>query len=181
MTDATFETFFGRMLTEAGGAAAEDQPPVTDAILRAFLERQYELARQLEADSDILELHPVDAAPHQRYMARFKAKGLAQNEQGEIVEVMGCDAMIWMPDDYLRRVVLGQVLSYIGPHSRPFHPNIQGGAICVHLPPALALVEVLYTMYDLWTWHLKNTADEGLNHPAAQWARAQDPSRFPID
>ena len=49
------------------------------------------------------------------------------------------------------------------------------------LEPGTGLVDLLHVLHELWTWNLWATGDEGLNHAAAQWARRQDPGRFPID
>jgi hypothetical protein len=42
-------------------------------------------------------------------------------------------------------------------------------------------VDILYACYEIWTWNLYATGDEGLNHAASQWSRQQNRSRFPID
>ncbi len=151
-----------------------------DKVLHTFLSKQQEAGVMLAAQSDILQLHPLDGPPAQHYLAQFHARGLVQDEQGRIVETEGCAFGIWLPDDYLRRVEPGQVLTYLGPQ-RPWHPNIRPPYVCVHLVPGMPLVNVLHTCLELWTWNLFYTGDEGLNHAAAQWARHQDPARFPLD
>ena len=151
-----------------------------DRILEAFLKRQHEEGMALARASDLLELEPLDK-PAQHYIARFHARGLMQNDRGEVIETDRFDVGISMPDDYLRRVDGYQILTYLGPALRPWHPNIMGPFICVHLTPGMALVDLLHTLYDLWRWSLYYTGDEGLNHDASQWARRQQPGRFPID
>jgi len=152
-----------------------------DAVLNGFLERQFEEARALARDSDLLELVPIDGPPPQHYIASYRAKGLALGPDGQVVEAGRCDVGIWLPSDYLRRVEPAQVFTYLGPEPSPWHPNIRPPYICLHLRPGTPLVEILYSCYEIWTWFLYGTADEGLNHAAAQWARSQDPGRFPID
>jgi hypothetical protein len=154
---------------------------MSDKILQSFLDKQSEQGKALEAESDILRLQAVDGPPGQRYLARLAAKGLAKNKEGQIVEAEGCVIGIWLPDDYLRRAEPAQVLTYLGPHPHPWHPNIMPPFICVHLRPGMPLVDLLYACFEIWTWRLYNTGDEGLNHGASQWARAQDPSRWPVD
>ena len=153
---------------------------MTDTILQSFLTRQHEEAQVLAAESDILGLHALDGQTPQHYIAQFKAKGLVKNEQGQVVETVGCAFGIWLPDDYLRHAEPAQILTYLGP-PRPWHPNIRPPFVCVHLMPGMPLVDLLHTCFEIWTWNLFNTRDEGLNHAASQWARHQDPSRFPID
>ncbi len=154
---------------------------MTDRILQSFLRQQYTDGMALAEASDILELIPSgDSAPRQ-YIARFAARGLARDPDGNVVEVDGFDVGICFPDEYLRKVDASEVLTYLGPHPQPWQPNIKPPFICVHSAPGMRLVDLLYTCFDLWTWNLFYTGDEGLNHAAAQWARHQDPSRFPID
>ncbi len=153
-----------------------------DKILNSFLERQAEEGMALQEQSDILQLLTLDGPPApQHYLARFKAKGLVKNRRGRVEEANGCAIAIWLPDDYLRHADPAQILTYVGPHRHPFHPNISPPCICVHIRPGTPLVDLLYICYELWTWRLFATGDEGLNHAASQWARAQDPSRFPVD
>ena len=152
-----------------------------DRILESFLAGQYEAATALAADSDILDLHPLDVPVPQRYIAVFHARGLVQGADGSVVPSDRCDVGIWLPDDYLHRAQAFQVLTYLGPHPNPFHPNFRRSAICVHLTPGMPLVDVLYTLFELWTFNLYYTGDEGLNHAASQWVRGQEPSTFPTD
>jgi hypothetical protein len=154
---------------------------MNDKILESFLTRQHEAAEELAAASDILKVQAVDAEPHQRWIAEYHARGLIQAASGEIVEADGFAVGIWLPEDYLRVVRPGQVLTYLGPHRHPWHPNIRPPFVCLRIAPGTALVDLLYWCYEMWTWSLYYTGDEGLNHAAAQWARGQDRSRFPID
>ncbi len=152
-----------------------------DPVLKAFLARQREDAAHLAAQSDRLDLVPVEGRPPQRYIACFHARGLIQDEHGRIAEAERFDVGIWLPDDYLRRAEVTRVLTYLGPHRRPWHPNIRPPLICAHLRPATPLVELLYVCHELWTWNLFATGDDGLNPAASQWARRQSPGRFPVD
>jgi hypothetical protein len=155
--------------------------PPRDTILHGFLTRQYQEGMALAADSDILKLMPLSGLGSDRYIAEFNCRGLVQNDKGEIVEFNRFAVGIWFPDDYLRRVDLSVVVSYLGPAPRPWHPNIRPPFLCLHITPGTPLVSILHSCYELFTWALKNTGDEGLNHAASQWARQQDPSWFPID
>ncbi len=152
-----------------------------DQVFQEFLTRQYQEGMALMADSDILRLLPVTGPGTDRYVAEYRCRGLVQNEAGEIVEHNLFAAGIWFPEDYLRRVDVSNVVSYLGPSPRPWHPNIRPPFVCLHITPGTPLVDILHSCYELFTWGLKNTGDEGLNHAASQWARHQDPSWFPID
>lgn len=151
-----------------------------DHILESFLTRQHEEAKALEADSDILEVHAIDGPPAQHYIITLHAKGLVLDETGNVVEADRCVMGIRLSDAHLRRIDQG-VLTYLGPHARPWHPNILHQFVCVHVDPGVSLCELIYTAYELWTWHLYYTGDEGLNRAASQWARHQEASRFPVD
>jgi len=153
----------------------------TDKIFQEFLDRQYQEGMALMADSDILRLSAVMGPSSDRYIAEFACRGLIQNDGGEIVDYNRFAIGIWFPEDYLRRVDLTLVVSYLGPSPRPWHPNIRPPFICLHITPGTPLVDILHSCYEIFTWALKNTGDEGLNHAASQWARHQDPSWFPID
>ena len=154
---------------------------VNDSILRSFLERQSQEAMALAASSDILRLMPAPVSPPHQYLAEFKCKGLVQNRAGEIVEHNLFGVAITFPEDYLRRVDVGMVVTYLGPEPVVWHPNVSGPIICLHIRPGTSLVDILYGCLELFTWNLKYTGDDGLNHAASQWARHQDPARFPID
>jgi hypothetical protein len=151
-----------------------------DKVFESFLRRQAEEGLALARSSDLLELMPLEDSPPCRYMARFAANGLVRSPGGDVVEATGCDIGIWFPPDYLRRVDVAQVFTYLGP-PRPWHPNIRPPFICLHVTAGTPLVDLLYSLYELWTWNLYYTGDEGLNHSAAQWARQQKPTRFPVD
>ena len=153
----------------------------TDVIFADYLRRQTQEGLALAADSDILKLMPMSGPGSDRYIAEFNCRGLVQNDQGEIVEFNRFAVGIWFPENYLRSVDVGMVVSYLGPAPRPWHPNIRPPFMCLHITPGTPLVSILHSCYELFTWALKNTGDEGLNHAASQWARQQDPSWFPID
>ncbi len=152
-----------------------------DQVLKAFLRKQRAEALVLAGESDILKLAAIGGEPPSMFIAHFACKGLVESDDGRIEEAEGFDVGILLPPDYLRRADVRQVLTYLGPHRRPWHPNIKPPYICVRVTPGMPLVDLLYTCHELWTWRLYATGDEGLHHAAAQWARRQDPGRFPVD
>lgn len=154
---------------------------MVDKILNSFLARQQQEGMALAGESDVLDLAPIGGDPAQRYIAAFQARGLAQTEGGDIVEADGFRVGIWLPDNYLRKADTAQVLTYLGPHPRPWHPNIHPPYICAHLRPGTPLVQLIYVCFEIWTWALYGTGDGGLNKAASQWFRRQDRGRFPID
>lgn len=156
---------------------------MTDRILGAWLERQFEDGMALAATSDLLHLIPADGAGRQRYIADFRCKGLAQTGTGEIVEADRFLLGIWFPDQYLREANPFEVLTLLGP-PRAFHPNISNCApfICPgHLAPGTPLVDILYQCFEIITFN-RVTMNEhnALNPEACAWAR-RNQHRFPID
>ena len=154
---------------------------MSDRPYESFLRQQQREGQELAAASDILSLAPESADPPSRYMALFNARGLVESGSGKIEVFDFFTVQIWMPPDYLLKAEPAQVLTYLGPHPRPWHANIRPPFICLHLRPGTPLVSLLYALFETWTWSLFATRDDGLNRAAAQWARAQDPKRFPID
>lgn len=156
---------------------------MSDKIYEAFLRRQFEEGMALTNSSDVLDLTPLPGGePPFRYLAHFEGRrGLVRDQRGQIVEFDEFIVGVWFPEDYLRRVTITQVLTYLGPHPEPFHPNLRPPFSCMHVEPGTGIVDILYACHEIWTWNLFATGDDGLNRSAAQWSRKQDPSRFPID
>lgn len=155
---------------------------MNDAIYSRFLKQQELDAAALVASTDRLSLVPVAGKPTTHYLAEFHCRGLAKAPDGRIVEHDRWAFGISFPADYLRRAMPSpQVLTYLGPHPEPWHPNLKGPLVCLHLQPGTPLVDLVYSLYELVTWNLYSTTDEGLNHGAAQWARHEPASRFPVD
>ena len=95
-----------------------DDPPPNDPVLRAFLERQRQAGLQLAAESDILELQPLDnpAGPPHRYQARFHCTSALRQPDGHVVPAKAIfDVRIAFPPDYLRRVHPLRVVCCSGP------------------------------------------------------------------
>jgi hypothetical protein len=152
-----------------------------DSVLIAFLERQYDLGRELASRSNLLELFPLGHPPVQYYVARFSCKGLVRSANGTIVEGNRFEVGIHFPLDYLRRVEPGLVLTWLEPHNA-FHPNIRAPFICVgRVAPGTGLVDLLYQVYEIITyWKVTMREDDALNLDACAWAR-RNQHRFPVD
>jgi hypothetical protein len=168
-------------------AGAEKQQPheaAMDKVLEGFLQKQFDEGMALAAQSDLLELLPLDPPPLvRRYIARFACTGLVRTPSGEIVEANEFTVGIAFPDDYLRRAEPSQVLTVLSPRGA-FHPNIsdRGPFVCVgRMGPGTTLVDLLYQLHEIVTYN-KATVDErnALNFDACQWARA-NADRLPLD
>lgn len=149
-----------------------------------FLQQQLAEGQALAAASDLVGVFPVAGFGPEidRYLVEFRCAGLAR-EQGNVV-VRHCWAFgIVFPPDYLRQPPdTAMILTYFGPEPEPWHPNLRPPFVCMHLPPGASLVEITLGLFDLITWNVYSTADEGLNHAASQWARRpENQARLPLE
>jgi hypothetical protein len=159
-------------------------PSMPDAILTDFLREQFAQAVQLASESDLVTVTPLRGNPPSQYVLEFFCKGLAKDEHGAIVQSDGPWGFgVNFPATYLRgNFHSAEVLAYLGPVPKPFHPNLRPPFVCLEVRPATSLVDLIYSLFELLTWSLLSTHDEGLNHEASQYYRnEQDPKRFPID
>ena len=154
-----------------------------DKIQEGFLRRQYEEGMALARSSDLLELFPLAGSQSDRYIARFRCKGLVRAGNGDVVEADHFEVGIWFPSAYLRSADPFQVVTWFGPPN-VFHPNISDRApfICIgRLAPGTALVNILYQVFEIITYHkVTMREDDALNKAACVWAR-QNQHRFPVD
>ncbi len=153
---------------------------MNDPILATFLEEQHRAGMDLAARSDLFDLVPLGEPPHQRYLAYFHCKGLVRRA-GRILEAERFDVGIRFPDDYLKRVDMGEVLTLLMPLDM-FHPNVRAVFICPGaLSPGTSLVDLIYACFEIFTY-TKVTMNEydALNREACVWAR-ENLHRFPLD
>jgi len=160
-----------------------NKPNVTDAILADFLREQFAQGTRLAAQSDLVTITPLRGHPPSQYVVEFRCQGLMQDESGEIVASAGPWGFgVNFPAHYLRGGFhAAEVLAYLGPVPKPWHPNLRPPFVCFEVRPAMPLADIVFTLFDFLSWNLFSTHDEGLNHDASQWYRNQDPKRFPID
>jgi hypothetical protein len=171
------ETNEGSMITDNGGKGMKD------AVFTSFLEQQLDSGLRLAAESDLLELVPMDGTAPQRYIARFRCRGLVRTADGEIVEAEDFAVGITFPDDYLRCAKPASVITWLGPRN-VFHPNISDRApvVCVgRLSPGTELVDLLFQLFEMITWRkVTMREDDALNPAACVWARGHR-DQFPVD
>jgi hypothetical protein len=149
-----------------------------DAILVSFLNRQYEDALALAAESDLLDVVALDTPP-QHYLVRFQCQGLVQLPDGSVAPAHDFHLGIYLPDDYLRAIEPLRIVTWLGPHN-VFHPQIRPPFICLgRLVVGTPLVEILMQAWELLTYR-KLTLHDALNHDACAWAR-HNLNRFPVD
>ncbi len=151
---------------------------MNNGIFRSFLEQSCKQGLALARDSDVLDLTPIGDPP-QRYLARYRCRGLIRDRGGAIVETDGeFHVGIWFHDGYLDAVSVPRLLTWLAPFSI-FHSNIRPPLICLHITPGTELISILHKCYELITWQTHRT-DDGLDGEACQWAR-NHLDRLPID
>ena len=149
-----------------------------DGILEKFLKRQLEEGLDLAANSDIVDLFPLDGPPPQHYVAEFHCKGLVRTEDGQIRQWNHFAVGIHFPNDYLRSVDPFAVLRWLSPPSREHKAPI----ICVgKIPPGMSLTELLHQLYEIISFqnYCPNEYDS-LNAACCSWARS-NASLFPLE
>ena len=158
-------------------------PTLPDSILADFLSEQRTQGMLLAAQSDLVTVTPLRGNPPSRYVLEFRCRGLMKDESGAVVESDGPWGFgVNFPANYLRGGFHpAEVLAYLGPVPKPWHPNLRPPFVCFELRPAMPLADIVFTLFDFLSWNFFSTHDEGLNHDASQWYRNQDPKRFPID
>ncbi len=149
-----------------------------DEILNNFRETQRIKGLQLAADSDVLDLAPID---DQHYIATFACKGLVRDASGEVRVHDQFGVGIRFADDYLRRVNPAEVLTWLGPNEI-WHPNIGPPFVCLGtIVPGTPLVDLLHRCFEVITYqNVTMREDDALNHSACAWAR-RNRERIPVD
>lgn len=150
-----------------------------DPIYQGFLEAQFQSARQLAEQSDIIEIMPLPPFPSDRYLLHFKCKCLRGSNAAELHTGDGVTVGVAFPPDYLRNINAGDVVTLMDPPDL-FHPNVRSPFICVgDLSPGTTLIDLAHQIYEIVTFQKRNTM-HGLNRLAIEWARANQ-DRLPVD
>ena len=146
-----------------------------------FMECQLKEGLELAAASDLLSLRlpPVGPQPWWRSFAAPAWYAI------ETVGFARRTSSMWESGfrrNYLRRANPFEMLRLFTPHV--WHPNISSEApfLCIgRLSPGMALVDILYQIFDILTYRKYNPLEhDALNPAACAWARANQ-HRFPID
>ena len=151
-------------------------------ILGGFFGRQFEQVMALQAESDLLDVLPLDPPPApRRYILLFRCTGLVRPPSGEIREANQFAVGVTLPDDYLRQIDPFQVLTWLEPRAA-FHPNIRAPFICVgRMEPGTPLIDLVYQVHEIITFNKATVReDNALNRDACAWVR-RNAARLPVD
>lgn len=149
-------------------------------VLAAFLERQEEDARSLNAESDLVEVTPMEPTPCRRYLVHYKCSGLVRTERG-VEEARDFRMGVFFPEGYLAHVQPWECLTWLWPINT-FQPAIRFPFICPGvLTPGTPLLEIVQQCMEILTYQKVTMAENNaLNKEACAWTRLNK-WRLPID
>jgi hypothetical protein len=158
-----------------------------DQIYEAFLEEQLTEARALAAASDLIDVVPLGSTPQQRFLVRYRCRGLVREPGAEPIEAEKFACGFQMPHDFLHRANPFEVVTWLGPVNF-FHPNYSAAGpfgtpiLCAGIVlPGTPLCELIERCYEIITYrNVTMSEDDALDFEACQWARANQ-HRFPIE
>jgi len=154
---------------------------VRNSILDSWHERELAVAMSIADQSDLLDLAILPDRSQRALVARYTCKGLVRDGDGQISPAEEFVVGIRIPSDYLQRANTFEILAWLAP-LEIWHPNIRPPYLCIgFLSPGMSLVDILYQIFEIITYHKVSPGDY-LNEDAAAWARTTDAQRlFPID
>jgi hypothetical protein len=146
--------------------------PVFDPVAADFLCNVRDELRQRCGPRSLLEA--VDLGTHVPWLWRltFAMRGLACGPDGVVRPVQRHVVGVRFLPDYLRRADRFEMLVLLEPPDA-FHPNLRDGHVCVQVYPAEPLVELCEALHALFSWRLRQLAEnDALNPAACAWCRA---------
>ena len=154
--------------------------PVFDEVTRAFLCNSRDELLERCRRGGLLECADLGRDAPWLWRLTFHTRGLARGADGEprLVErhVVG---VRFLPD-YLRRADRFEMLALVEPRDA-FHPNLLPPGICVQVRPGETLVEIGESLHALFSWRLRQLAEnDALNRAACAWGRTHL-DELPID
>jgi hypothetical protein len=153
--------------------------PVFDPVLADFLANCRDEVRERCAAPGLLEAADLGGNVPWLWRLDFRTRGLAR-EDGQVQPVEHHVVAVRFLPDYLRSVNRFQMLALVQPRSA-FHPNLRDGHVCLEVYPGEPLVEICEALHALFSWRLRQLAEnDALNPEACAWGRAHL-GELPID
>ena len=156
------------------GSGAE---PKFDSVMRTLLlENYHELKRRVrpedgQQNNSLLQFASLGQTVPWLFRLSFSTLGHVQTQTGDIEIIDRHVVALRFLPDYLRKADRFAMMSLIEP-ANIFHPNINGGAICVQIHPGQPLVEICQSLHDLFRWRLRQYDErDALNPAACAWGR----------
>lgn len=154
--------------------------PVFDPVMSDFLANSRDELLERCRSGGLLEGTNLGAAAPWLWQLTFQTRGLARGDDGALRTVeRHVVGMRFLPD-YLRRANRFELLVLLEPHDA-FHPNLRDGHICVEVYPGEPLLEICEALHALFSWRLRQLAEnDALNPAACAWGRAHL-AELPLD
>jgi hypothetical protein len=154
--------------------------PVFDDVAREFLLNSRAEFLDRCGRGGLLEYADLGTSVPWLWRLTFGTRGLARAEGGEVRVVERHVVAVRFLPDYLRHVNQFQTVALVEP-ADAFHPNLAPPGICLHLYPGQPLVEIAEALHALFSWRLRQLAEnDALNRDACAWGRA-NLDRLPLD
>src|SRR5947209_5304744 len=146
--------------------------PVFDPVMRDFLANCAEELRVRGERGGLLEYASLGRDAPWLWRLTFRTRGLGRGPEGEITPVERHVVAVRFLPDYLRQANRFEMLALLEPQNA-FHPNLMPPGICVEVRPGEPLVEVCESLHALFSWRLRQLAEnDALNRDACAWGRA---------
>src|SRR5262245_2901480 len=146
--------------------------PVFDEVMTEFLHNSRDEFLERCQRGGLIEYGNIGMRVPWLWRLTFLSRGLMRDETGDIHGVERHVVAVRFLPDYLRQVNQFQSIALLEPETA-FHPNLAPPAICLHLYPGMPLVEIAEALHALFSWRLRQLAEnDALNRDACAWGRA---------
>ena len=145
--------------------------PVFDDVMTEFLRNSRDEFVERCRRGGLIEYADLGTTVPWLWRLTFRTRGLGRDEAGQVQAIDRHVVALRFLPDYLRQVNQFQTLALLEPRNA-FHPNLREGAICLHLYPGMPLIEIAENLHQLFSWRLRQLAEnDALNPDACAWGR----------
>jgi hypothetical protein len=146
--------------------------PVFDPVVGEFLANCRDELLERCRTPGLLEAVSLGRNVPWLWRLTFRTRGLVCDEGGAVRPVERQDVAVRFLPDYLRRANRFEMLALLEPR-QAFHPNLRDGHVCLEIYPGEPLLEVCEALHALFSWRLRQLAEnDALNPAACAWGRA---------
>ena len=146
--------------------------PAFDPVITDFLGNVRDELRERLRPGALLEAVDLGTTVPWLWRLTFATRGLARGADGVIRPVERHSVAVRFLPDYLRRANRFEMLALLEP-SDAFHPNLRDSHVCLEVYPGEPLVEICEGLHSLFSWRLRQLAEnDALNPEACAWGRA---------
>src|SRR5262245_53453893 len=146
--------------------------PAYDPVAADFLVNSAAELRQRLRPGSLVQPASLGEKLPWLWRLEFASRGLARDPAGRPVPADRHVVVLRFLPDCLRRADRFEMLTLVEP-ARPFHPNLRDGFICLEVYPGQPLVEICESLHALFSWRLRQLAEnDALDPEACAWGRA---------